>query len=51
MSTILIYIFYIALIIIIYLVGKGIFEWIINETTTVGKLVDAVTILAAAMGA
>ena len=36
MGTILKYIFYIALIIIIYLVGKGIFEGSINETTTVG---------------
>ena len=42
MGTILKYIFYIALIIIIYLVGKGIFEGSINETTTVGQVVDDV---------
>lgn len=42
MGTILKYIFYIALIIIIYLVGKGIFEGNITETTTVGQVVDDV---------
>lgn len=43
--------FYIALIIIIYLVGKGIFEGSINETTTVGQVVDDVKSGAADMAA
>ena len=51
MGTILKYIFYIALIIIIYLVGKGIFEGSINETTTVGQVVDDVKSGAADMAA
>lgn len=42
MGTILKYLFYIALIIIIYLVGKGIFEGNITETTTVGQVVQDV---------
>jgi len=42
MGTVLKYVFYVALIIIIYLVGKGIFEGNINEDTTVGQVVDDV---------
>ncbi len=34
------YIFYIALIIIIYLVGKGVYEGQIDEKTTVGQVVS-----------
>ena len=37
MGTLLKYIFYIILIIVIYLVGRGIYEGQINETTTVGE--------------
>ena len=39
MGTLLKYIFYIILIIVIYLVGRGIYEGQINETTTVGEVV------------
>ena len=42
MGTTLKYLFYIALIIIVYLVGKGIFEGRIDEKTTVGQVVDDV---------
>ena len=38
MGTLLKYIFYIILIIVIYLVGRGIYEGQINETTTVGEV-------------
>lgn len=42
MGTFLKYLFYIVLIVVIYLVGKGIFEGKITETTTVGQVVDNV---------
>ena len=42
MGTTLKYLFYIALIIIVYLVGKGIFEGRIDEKTTLGQVVDDV---------
>ncbi len=42
MGTLLKYIFYIILIIVIYLVGRGIYEGQINETTTVGEVVSDV---------
>ena len=42
MGTLLKNIFYIILIIVIYLVGRGIYEGQINETTTVGEVVSDV---------
>ncbi len=42
MGTFLKYLFYLVLIVVIYLVGKGIFEGQITETTTVGEVVDNV---------
>ncbi len=42
MGTLLKYIFYIILIVVIYLVGRGIYEGNINEQTTVGAVVDQV---------
>lgn len=42
MGTFLKYLFYIALIIVIYLVGKGVYEGQINEKTTVGEVVSDV---------
>lgn len=42
MGTLLKYIFYIILIIVIYLVGRGIYEGQINETTTVGQVMNDV---------
>ena len=42
MGTFLKYLFYLILIVVIYLVGKGIFEGQITETTTVGEVVDNV---------
>lgn len=38
MGTILKYTFYLALILIVYLVGKGIYEGSINDTSTVGDV-------------
>lgn len=42
MGTFLKYLFYIALIVVIYLVGKGVYEGQINEKTTVGEVVSDV---------
>ncbi len=42
MGTLLKYIFYLFLIIVIYLVGRGIYEGSINETTPVGDVVSDV---------
>lgn len=42
MGTFLKYVFYLALIVVVYLVGKGIFEGQINEKTTVGEVVQDV---------
>ena len=42
MGTFLKYLFYLVLIVVIYLVGKGIFEGQITDTTTVGEVVDSV---------
>lgn len=42
MGTFLKYVFYLALIVIIYLVGKGIYNGQINENTTVGSVIDQV---------
>ncbi len=42
MGTFLKYVFYILLIFVVYLVGKGIYEGSINEQTTVGAVVDQV---------
>lgn len=42
MGTLLKYIFYLFLIIVIYLVGRGIYEGSINETTSVGDVVSDV---------
>lgn len=42
MGTVLKYLFYIALVVVIYLVGKGVYEGEINETTTVGEVVSDV---------
>ena len=42
MGTFLKYIFYIILIVVIYLVGRGIYEGSINEQTTVGSVVEQV---------
>ncbi len=42
MGTFLKYIFYIILIVVVYLVGRGIYEGSINEQTTVGSVVEQV---------
>lgn len=42
MGTILKYVFYVALILVVYLVAKGIYTGDINETTTVGQVVSDV---------
>lgn len=42
MGTFLKYLFYLILIVVIYLVGKGIYEGSIDEKTTVGQVVDQV---------
>ncbi len=42
MGTFLKYLFYIALVVVIYLVGKGVYEGQINEKTTVGEVVSDV---------
>ncbi len=42
MGTFLKYVFYLVLIVIIYLVGKGIYDGDINKTTTVGSVVEQV---------
>lgn len=40
MGTFLKYLFYIALVVVIYLVGKGVYEGQIDEKTTVGQVVS-----------
>lgn len=40
MGTFLKYLFYIALVVVIYLVGKGVYEGQIDEKTTVGQVVN-----------
>lgn len=42
MGTLLKYLFYIILVIVLYLVGKGIYEGQINEKTTVGQVMTDV---------
>ena len=42
MGTFLRYVIYIILIIVLYLVGKGIYEGAINEQTTVGEVVNQI---------
>lgn len=42
MGTFLKYLFYLVLIVVIYLVGRGIYEGNINEQTSVGQVVDQV---------
>ena len=42
MGTLLKYVIYAILIIVLYLVGKGIYDGAINEQTTVGEVVDQV---------
>lgn len=42
MGTFLKYLFYVALIVVIYLVGKGVYNGNINEKTTVGQVVNDV---------
>ncbi len=42
MGTFLKYLFYVAIIAVVYLVGKGIYEGQINEKTTVGEVVSEV---------
>lgn len=42
MGTFLKYLFYLVLIIVIYLVGKGIYDGSIDKETTVGQVVDQV---------
>ncbi len=42
MGTFLKYLFYLILIVVIYLVGRGIYEGNISEQTTVGQVVDQV---------
>ena len=49
MGTFLKYVFYLVLIIVIYLVGKGIYQGDINEKTTVGEVADTVESGAAQM--
>lgn len=42
MGTFLKYVIYAILIVVLYLVGKGIYDGAINEQTTVGEVVDQV---------
>ncbi|MGN0914617.1 MAG: hypothetical protein ACI4OW_06980 [Alphaproteobacteria bacterium] len=42
MGTFLKYVFYLTLIVVIYLVGKGIYDGQINEQTTVGEVTEQV---------
>ena len=42
MGTFFKYVFYIILILVIYLVGKGVYEGSINENTTVGSVMEQV---------
>ncbi len=42
MGTFLKYAFYLALILVVYLVGKGIYNGEITQTTTVGEVVNNV---------
>ncbi len=49
MGTFLKYVFYLILIIVIYLIGKGIYDGNITEKTTVGQVVDTVGTGAAQM--
>ncbi len=42
MSTFLKYLFYVILIIVVYLVARGIYNGDINKDTTVGSVVDQV---------
>ena len=42
MGTLLKYVIYAILIVVLYLVGKGIYDGAINEQTTVGEVVDQV---------
>ena len=49
MGTFLKYVFYLILIVVIYLVGKGIYDGDITEKTTVGQVVDTVETGAAQM--
>lgn len=42
MGTILKYLFYLVLIVVLYLVGRGIYEGQIDKTTTVGEVVNQV---------
>ena len=42
MGKIFKYLFYVALILVVYLVGKGIYEGEINDKTTVGEVVSDV---------
>ena len=42
MGTIIKYIFYAILLVVIYLVGRGIYEGSITQETTVGNVVDQV---------
>ena len=49
MGTFLKYVFYLILIIVMYLVGKGIYDGDITEKTTVGQVVDTVETGAAQM--
>ena len=42
MGTLLKYMFYIALFVVLYLVGKGIYQGNINEGTTVGEVMNIV---------
>ncbi len=44
MGTFLKYLFYLVLIIVIYLVGKGIYEGNIDRDTTVGEVVEQVEV-------
>ena len=38
MGTFIKYLFYVILIVVIYLIGKGVYEGKITETTTVGEV-------------
>ncbi len=49
MGTFLKYVFYLVLIVVIYLVGKGIYDGQINEQTTVGEVTQQVETGAADM--
>lgn len=42
MGTFFKYVFYVILLLVVYLVGKGIYEGSINENTTVGGVVEQV---------